>query len=378
MRSKKLIIIIGSILLAFACCITIVGMKSLWQSLEWSVFGGGFPKFSIMVAIIFLATTCLAFRSNETASNILISIGSVIGNWFFIYIIYFGIVYNYLAMATGIYPSILLMLMSFFIGIVGAVGYFVIFSHFKVKIRLWPAYLIISVFGPIVIMISAYLQPIQLFDHNIIDKGEIVKSEMEGYYYDIDNNKKNAAKGIYPIRSKFWILRDNDSNIIAHSFSPGISTSLGRELVRGTPDDAEEFITYLKTRTKLGWLYSLMDTPIVSSTTPTPKQDTKVVFEPKTFTMEDADENCHITVAYWNDIDLQVGDMIRVKVWDAKGINKNVQFGIYQTSTYCKMFKNETEFPVEEIPTETGGKFIVALDTDIDNIAIVSITRKIS
>ena len=250
---------LGVILIAWA----LLTFKSGYIVLTWAIFGDAFPKTGVIIFVITLFIGCLIFyltTKNKLAKDILTAICMAAGNWFIIYTLYFSFIYETIVLRYGANPTAVQAIMCLMIVPSVGVFYWAVFSHFDVKIKIWPAYLLISIFGPIVVGIGAYMQPYQLFDHVVInEQGRVAKKEMESYYYDIDTNKQTAMKGVYPIRSKFWILWDTNDNIIDHSSSPGVSARYGREFVRGTPSDVDEYVAYLRTKSKLRRFYQLID-----------------------------------------------------------------------------------------------------------------------
>jgi hypothetical protein len=106
-----------------------------------------------------------------------------------------------------------------------------------------------------------------------------------------------------------------------------------------------------------------------------PGNQVKRVFT-KTLTMADADEKAHVVPFVWGQVDVRVGDTIHVKVRDAKGVQKNVKFGLFRSKKICDIYENEKTINVVEIP-KSGYKFKIALDDEIDNIAEIKIVRTI-
>jgi hypothetical protein len=120
----------------------------------------------------------------------------------------------------------------------------------------------------------------------------------------------------------------------------------------------------------LGWVMSLWQD---ESPTPGGEEKAEVVFT-KTLTMADADKKAHVVPFVWGQVDVRVGDTIHVKVRDAKGVQKNVKFGLFRSKKICDIYENEKTINVVEIP-KSGYKFKIALDDEIDNIAELVVKR---
>lgn len=168
-----------------------------------------------------------------------------IGQIIFVKYIYYGWLFDYLLSSQGTDPRLLLATMTALIIVVAGVIYFSLFSVFPVNTRIWVAYVLVSIFGTLLIAGSVNTQPFALFEHKV------------------ENTDSKSATAT----AKFWILREKsekgDGKIIDVSWSPGISATYGKPLSKGTPADVEEVKDFLANKSTTSWLYR---TPYKSET----------------------------------------------------------------------------------------------------------------
>ena len=191
--------------------------------------------------IVFLSLGAYSIYSKrETFSQAVTAFFMAVGHWIFLKEFYYGWFTDYVVATHGTDPRFVLFWQTLGIMVAAAIIYYMVVYVFEVKPNAWKAYALISFFGPILIAGMMYSQPYSFFEHLPKDK---------------DGNPAQDVNGNYEVRSKFWLLKNEDGDIIDLSYSPGVSESYGKQLVRGTPGDVEQVRIYLQKNSKIPLLY---------------------------------------------------------------------------------------------------------------------------
>ncbi len=160
--------------------------------------------------------------------------------------IYYGAIYKWILVEYGIEPRVLVLVQTSLLLIVVATLYYMTVHVYKPQPGMWRAYGLITVFGSLLICSSIYFKPYVFFEHA---KG--VK----------DNKTVSVEEGVDGLeaKSKFWILRNKENEIIDLSWSPGFSATYGRALTQGTADDVSDAMEFQKKNSPVSILINLRE-----------------------------------------------------------------------------------------------------------------------
>ena len=167
---------------------------------------------SLLAMILLLSVIGLAIKKPKTFISFLGDGFSILIHWIFIVGIYYGIIHNTILKATGINPRTILLVQTLLIIIV--VG--IIDSWTRKRSgggKTWTGYALISIFGPVLIMLFMFLKPYNTFNKDT-GKGNLLICVQNGVITDHtwtkpveDKNSTTPEDTVYSEKTGLAMIR---------------------------------------------------------------------------------------------------------------------------------------------------------------------------